>query len=522
MYKRPAALLWLAIIILYCPVAAQAARMQQGSTVDRAADGATSEPDPNKPPGTAKGLPATVEREIEDRLRALEQIIERQQREIQALRELIEKRDAAPAGERASSAVEIKPAEIKSAEIETAVETGRSLSAQPASTGSSSVEQAESNQKRIDELYKKFGPIRFSGDVRLRTETFSSQGFDSPLGQPFRKRMRIRARLALDGVINKNFDWGLRLSSGPVTDVNSTNQTLTDFFERKQFSLDRAFIRYDSKGERVGVQLVAGKFEPTFRRTQMIWDEDVRVEGASEAIYFKTESSLKQIKLVAFQLPFDEEPSAKDGWVYGGQMQTDWQLSPEISATFDVAHYNWNRPDLVLQALVPFAGNGTSDGQAITLSTTNSVIRDASGRPIGFLANFNLFNILGSLTWEASSQWPVTGTFDFVRNLTGRIDDEENGLWAGVQVGHYRERGDWVFKYTYARIERDAVLSPFNFSDILQTNSRTHIPSVGYQIANGVTITWNGIFTQRINRLVESTSPNRYLKRMQFDIVYQF
>ncbi|HWP43738.1 MAG TPA: putative porin, partial [Blastocatellia bacterium] len=392
MYRRPAAILWLAIIILMCAISSRAAA-QQSSTGSKAADDASVETGAaNKATASAARTQPAASPSMEERLRALEEILERQQREIQALRELVEKREVAAAGGPAKKSSQVEMEKVELARAETArVEPEQ---AEPAADGKA---QDDVSRKRLDELYRKFGSLRISGDIRFRAETFNNQGFDSPNELPFRDRLRIRARLALDGVINEHFDWGLRLATGVRTDVNSTNQTLTDFFERKEFTLDRAFIRYDSKGERVGMQLVAGRFEPTFRRTQMVWDEDVNVEGASEAIYFKTGSSLRQIKLVAFQLPFDEEPSAKDGVLYGGQLQTDWQLSPTVSAGFNVAHYNWNRPDLILRAIVPFAGSGTSDGQVITVATTNTVIRDANGRPIGFLPNFNLFDILGTL-----------------------------------------------------------------------------------------------------------------------------
>ena len=184
---------------------------------------------------------------VEDRLKALEQVIERQQREIQTLRELIEKRSAAT-----------PPAAIPQAA------TAREASEQSNAAGKNEAAQPDATQKRVDELYKKFGAIRVSGDIRFRAETFRNQGFDALADAPRRNRLRVRARLAIDGTISKNFDWGFRLATNSFTDPISTNQTLADFFERKPFSLDRAFIRYDSKTEDVGVQLIAGKFEPTF------------------------------------------------------------------------------------------------------------------------------------------------------------------------------------------------------------------------------------------------------------------
>jgi hypothetical protein len=335
----------------------------------------------------------------------------------------------------------------------------------------------------------------------------------------------------VEGLLSHNFDWGLRLASGTFTDLISTNQTLTEFYQRKAFGLDRAFVRYDSRSDRVGVQFVGGKFDPTFRRTQLVWDDDLSVEGASEALYFKTDSRLKQIKLLAFQLPFDEVTGGKDGVVYGGQAQTDWQLSPTVSANLNVAYYDWTQADRIVQAFGASASqvNGGLPNSAATtgaqngpLGTTNRVIRDETGRAIGFLADFNLFDVLGNVTWQATPRLPVTFTFDYVRNVTDRIDDERNGYWAGVQFGQTREKGNWMAGYTFTRIEQDAVLVPFNFSDILASNSRAHIPTAAYQVANGVTLQWTGLFSQRANKLAPTSPFNRWLNRMQFDVVYKF
>lgn len=451
---------------------------------------------------------------VEDRLKALEEVIERQQREIRTLRELIEKRGAAT-----------PPASI------TEAASARTASAQTPASGKNEAAPADATQKRVDDLYKKFGSIRFSGDIRFRGETFRNQGFDAVADAPSRNRLRVRARLALDGSLSNNFDWGFRIATGIFTDPISSNQTLTDFFERKPFALERAFVRYDSKSEDVGVQLIAGKFEPTFRRTQMVWDDDVNVEGASEALYFKTDTSLKQIKLIAFQLPFDEQTGVKDGVLFGGQAQTDWQMSSTVSANVNVGYYDWVRADRVLLALGAATTQvnggiansaGTAGGQNGALGTTNRIIRNALGIPIGFVSNFHLLDILGNLTWQASSRLPVTFTFDYVRNMSSRAEGEEDGYWAGVQVGQNREPGDWLLGYTFTRIEQDAVLVPFNFSDILASNSRAHMPTFGYQVANGVTLQWTGLFSQRVNRVVPLSPSNRWLNRMQFDVLYRF
>jgi Putative porin len=509
--------LCLTAFLFFCMSATDVTAKQQAREVarDTAAVDNDTKAAGDKTEGDKREEAKPASANVEDRLKAMEQIIERQQREIQSLRQAVEKKD---------------PEMVNARSSESGILPVMAAASQTPASGKNEASPPET-QKKVDELYKKFGAIRFSGDLRFRAEAFRNQGFDALAEAPGRNRLRVRARLALDGTINKHFDWGMRLASGIFTDPISSNQTLTDFYERKPFALDRAFVRYDSKTDKVGVQLIAGKFEPTFRRTQMVWDDDVNVEGASEALYFKTKSLLRQIKLVAFQLPFNEVTGGKDGVLYGGQAQTDWQFSPVVSANVNVGYYDWNHVDQVLLGLGALStqvnggitnGSGVTGNQNGSLGTTNRIIRNAAGTPVGFLAGFNLLDVLGNLTWQASSRYPVTFTFDFVRNLTDRVRDEKDGYWVGALVGQTRERGDWLVGYYYTRIEQDAVLVPFNFSDILASNSRVHMPTFAYQVANGVTLQWTGLFSQRVNKAVLLSPENRFLNRMQFDVIYKF
>jgi len=116
----------------------------------------------------------------------------------------------------------------------------------------------------------------------------------------------------------------------------------------------------------------------------------------------------------------------------------------------------------------------------------------------------------------------VTLTFDYVHNATDRVSDEKDGYWVGASLGQTKEKKDWLLGYYYTRIQQDAVLVPFNFSDILASNSRAHMPTFAYQVANNVTLQWSGLFSQRANRVVIASPENRFLNRMQFDVLYRF
>ena len=211
----------------------------------------------------------------------------------------------------------------------------------------------EDRLKKVEGRISELGGIKFSGDIRVRSESFFGASNNLATGNSTteigndlspRHRMRIRARLAMRGTITDEFDWGLRFSTGSFADNISTNQTLTDFFNRKPFALDQAFITYKPKSL-PGLRLQGGKFELPWNFTEMTFDNDLMVDGFNES-YTKTfkDSKVRELSFVAWQLPLLErnsafvrnsdgtvniERSARDGKdlaLFGGQSGVGFEL----------------------------------------------------------------------------------------------------------------------------------------------------------------------------------------------------
>jgi hypothetical protein len=108
-------------------------------------------------------------------------------------------------------------------------------------------------------------------------------------------------------------------------------------------------------------------------------------------------------------------------------------------------------------------------------------------------------------------------------------NNENHGFWGEVQVGSTKAKGDMQFGYTFMRIEKDAVLTPFNFSDVAQqSDMRAHRLVFSYAADPRVTFSVTGIVTQRPNgvRGAFATAPfgslNFATTRIQFDTVIRF
>ncbi|MGH9927755.1 MAG: putative porin, partial [Pyrinomonadaceae bacterium] len=384
----------------------------------------------------------------------------------------------------------------------------------------------EDRLKKVETRVSEIGAIKFSGDIRVRSESFfglsnslTNGANPAVLGNELspRHRMRLRARLQMRGSINDEFDWGLRLVTGSFADSITGNQTFTDFFNHKPFSLDQAFVTYKPKSV-AGLRLQGGKFDPPWTFTELTIDNELMVEGFNESYThaFK-KSKLKELTLVAFQLPFLERNSAfvrnsngtvnieqsrrggRDLALYGGQVRARFEASEKVALSLSASDLYFSGTQFISpvqvfgsQLLLPLTftipASGTTPAQTITtqvaisrdllvagdanLGLTNAS-NNATNRDGRLASGYNLVDLLARLEFKQSERWPVTVLMNFVTNTQahdvvtagpGGADllvpnNENHGFWGEVQVGSTRARGDTQFGYTFMRIQKDAVLT---------------------------------------------------------------
>ena len=84
------------------------------------------------------------------------------------------------------------------------------------------------------------------------------------------------------------------------------------------------------------------------------------------------------------------------------------------------------------------------------------------------------------------------------------------------------------FGYTFMRIERDAVVSAFNFSDLRQsTNDVNHRLEYSYQAYKNINLGFTALIGRQLRTPTSSTpginvAEERWLTRLQFDVIYKF
>jgi hypothetical protein len=422
---------------------------------------------------------------VEERIRALEETIRRQQEELRQLRREVNE-------QKTSSTVTRQQAQ-KAEEKATAVETV---------------------QKTLPKWLEK---LSFFGDLRIRHEGFYNQ--PSQQGEPVgaRNRERLRARLGATFRYSDELSATIRLTSGNPNDPISTNQTFTGTFTRKPINLDWAYLTF-APGKTFGIRpglisLTGGKFAvPQFRVGEMIWDDDLSVEGFSEVLQLLPErvGPLDQIRVFVEQWSFNEAANEQDGWIFGGQVNPVAELGP-VQLEAGVGQWWYLNPDFIAQAL-----NTNS-----SLFNTNLVITQ-DDQIVAYRSGFNLTNVtLQGTVPDVVERMPLKLFLDYVYNWQAATT-QANGAMAGVKLGQTKVRGDWAVSALYEYLQQEAALSSFAWSDFGFGGTNVQGPVVGidYQLLDPLTLTAKTFFVNYITAPAGFTNPT--LIRLQLDAQVRF
>src|SRR4051812_5083676 len=513
--------------------------------------------------GTASTKPArkkaAPKHDMADDIQALRQMMEQQQQQIRELQQQVQQRDAAveqlqQQAQQAQSAAsgaqqQAQEAESSSTEQKTRVEKLQSDMADVHTTLTNSAGQTQEDQKRVAAVEGIVGRFQWKGDVRVRGESFSAQ--DNPactlLGPgncETRLRARIRVRLGLTSKLNEDFTAGLAVATGAQTDPTTTNETLTNVFERKNFYLDRGYITYNPVAHK-WLSLTGGKFAYQWARTSATFDPDINPEGFDEKVSWDLHNGLlKNVNLQFMQLMFNEVSKGTDSWASGGQFGAKLQLGSRWTSTPSYTLLKWNGENAIVN-LSAAAGGPVFAPNGMTNSTFACAAKNcfASGF---FYSDF----IWGNSFKLWSDRFPLYVNGEFEQNLDaapGQLDasfgpgpcngfvcatPQDKAYALELGVGQQKNQGDWQFGYEWRRQEADSVISSFNESDQrAPTNVLQNRFYVYYKVRKNTQFMFNDWIGRTLNTALQNAARAKgilpgeeepYLNRMQLDVVYTF
>ena len=379
--------------------------------------------------------------------------------------------------------------------------------------------------------------LRLYGDMRVRAEgDFFANGnaenvyFDflkvnkaggiGNTDNPFlnvnvdRQRLRVRARLGLDVLVNEQLNTYFRISTGSISDPVSTNQTLGIYglIDTNRYTLawDQAYMRYklpDNTGY-PWLTLMGGRMASPWVSTDLVWDGDLNFDGVATTLKHRffsrnsTETMPEYDKSLFWTLgafPLQEVSlSTADKWLYGTQVGGDY-LFDELQSKFTLAlaYYDYQKivgernavnSNLLDFTAPPFLQKG---------NTLFDIRNDADPNTnLWALASdykeLNITSILDLAYFAPSHVWL---TLDYVKNLgfdsakvaarTGvQVEGRTTGYQAIISAGwpHITKRGDWRASIAYKYLQRDAVVDAFTDSDFHMggTDAKGYILSGDY------------------------------------------
>lgn len=343
-------------------------------------------------------------------------------------------------------------------------------------------EKIEKNSQDIDLA----GKLKFKGDFRLRHETNFR---DAPTPDQNRERIRFRLGGGID--LYKDLDLGFQIATGSADPI-SHNQTLGNTFEKKGFQLDKAYVHYKYES----ADFTGGKMGIPFMRSEVVWDDDVSMEGLSEQFVHKISDSTKLFVNLG-QFVIDEvSSSSKDPYMTAWQGGIEQKIG-NVKARIGVAYYDY----------INVKGTAIDHLTSGNTKTSSKLDND-----------YNILDILGELHFDLGK--PVTLLGEYVKNTGANSgNNEDTAFQAGIKIGDkLAQLGDWKFRYYYREVEADAVLDALSDSDFhgSGTNSKGSEIGVNFGLRKGVQFDVTYFDTK-----VKQGAKNNY-DRLQADLVFKF
>ena len=341
------------------------------------------------------------------------------------------------------------------------------------------MEKISSHAKRVEFLEK----ITFFGDIRLRWEVKnrdkSNSSSPSKINQDT-ERARLRFRTGAKFHIDKELDMVFRISTGGVGSFNSGNQTLGSGLDKKDISLDQAYVSWSPNAWTIE----GGKVKNRFMYSKMIFDSDLTFEGLTEV--YKTNLGGNTLQLIGGQYFIEQNSrtTTTDSsnimlWALQGQLHSTTKIGKTKLA---LAYYAYDG----LRGSPLDNDNGYGTGQRNSMNSsyllTDMKILDLMmelGTPIG--------SLYGKVFYEYATNTAENADITAANTIAAGLDD---AYQVGFRYGYknLKKPGEWQGKFIYRKMEQNAVLSAFNDSNFHEggTNAKGIQVGLKYQIRNGV------------------------------------
>lgn len=377
------------------------------------------------------------------------------------------------------------------------------------------------------------GKYEIFGDLRTRYDgTFFSDGNDNTgafpnfnainTGSPFdisgtqfspqhnvdqdRDRIRFRGRIGAGITLEEGFSAGLRLATGDGASPVSTNQTFGSSggnFSKYNVWLDRGFLTWHhEEPDAWQLDLHAGRFDNPFFASDVLWDDDVGLDGFAAKTKFGIADNIGGFFTAGafpiFNTDFNfatnrpDKFESTDKWLYGAQAGIEWKITDGLNAKFAVAYHDFRGVQGKRSTpYIPLSSGDAGDTDATrpsfaqkgnTYIPLRNIIPDASNdfgtrnqfQYFGLASPFRNISVTGKLDYDGYEPFRISLMGEYIKNIAYErnrlaVTDYggDNAFFVNLTAGKpaLDQRGDWAAFLGYRYVESDAVMDAFTDSD---------------------------------------------------------
>jgi polyhydroxyalkanoate synthesis regulator phasin len=334
--------------------------------------------------------------------------------------------------------------------------------------------------------------MQLKGDLRLRYQHTDRDE------KAERNQGRYRFRLGVVTQLNDKVDVGFGVASGD-SNPRSTNEDMNNTFERGDVRLDYAYARYKPYS---WMSLVGGKFEnPLFLTTDMLWDSDIRPEGASVVFNHPVYDWLDVFATTGYWVVDERKDDENDPTMYVVQPGTKIKLGKYAYFKNAITYYQF---DNVKNTTLDYTSKSN------TLRKFENTLK----------YDYDALAVTGELGWKTPyARMPFVALFgEAVKNTSAGQGD--TGYAAGFRAGSdkVKKRHDWQFMTRYMKLERDAWVDALTDADNYdgETNIKGYKAAFTYGLFDNIDFAMAYFNHERISG--ESLDE----KKLQLDLNFRF
>lgn len=532
MRQKSAVVLYLSLAfsLLLCADVKDASAQQGGGAGARSSvaaagrPGGTGAPTDSDKSAEASSRTASPAASEGDRIRALEEALLEQNTRLAQMQSVIEDQQRMIRlldGRTAVGTDAASPPEASKSGLLPAADSTLATGTSPDTTSERPSQQPtiEDRLKRVEERVTRIGPVRLSGDFRLRLDGILREATTPPdpgLQHVQNVRMRYRLRLNLDSDLNRAIGFHGQLTTGPINNPLTQDQDFTSTVVRHPLFINEAWIDFHPNKH---VQLQGGRLQEVFAdNSRFLFDDDVRFNGFNERFIFPFgEKGGASVELRAGQYWFSNPNVAviapgsplaiagdeigtigRSSNLFHQGMLVNVQTGENWTHQFGGDVQVFREPNQIQLASI---ANGVvfivQPGLGLVLSGPIAGTGNATATPGGAIYAAEDFHI-ARVTYRLNHTgfrigehaYPVMFTAQVARNF-GTDGKERDALLTAIQMGRPSKFGDMSFLYVFSIKGANSLISQLTDDDLgtgSGVNLRTHYFRWEFGVARNVTL----------------------------------